>query len=178
MHDLLKFLSLLQTLSSGPNLLRSFLYISLAIFVYYLWGYDAVWAKVISFLVVDIALYFLIVIFLSNPLELIKYSFLKMFFLLLSALRIGIKLILIAISFVISIVYFISPIDIVPDILLGIGWIDDILLAVGLVSYAANSDLQIPDYSFRNNEEGYPIFKSILAISISTATTYYFRYAL
>lgn len=171
MHDLL---SLLYRLISLLNLLRILPCIGLAFIVFYLWGYDAVWAKIISFLVVDITIYFVIITFLSNPLELLKYVCLKLFFLFLTLFTVVAKIILVVVFIIVWIVYFISPIDIIPDIIVGIGWIDDFLLAVGLILSVANLSLEFPDYKLTDNNS-YPVFRNILAVIISTALTYAFR---
>jgi len=43
------------------------------------------------------------------------------------------------VAFIISIVYVISPIDLIPDIILVIGWIDDAIFLIGSIVFAQNA---------------------------------------
>jgi len=45
--------------------------------------------------------------------------------------------------FILSIVYVISPVDLIPDILLVVGWIDDALLLLGSIAFAGEAAKKI-----------------------------------
>ena len=50
---------------------------------------------------------------------------------------------LVLIALVVSIVYVISPIDLIPDIILVIGWIDDAIILLGSIAFAQSAARKI-----------------------------------
>lgn len=175
MHDFLKLVSLLKTIALGRDYAINIGYLILGVIVVYLWFSENVLAKAISFLSVDIALYFVLVVFLSSPVDFLYYLSLKIFSISFTVLRYGIKIILLILAIILSFVYFISPVDIIPDVFLGIGWIDDLLLASGLIIGAISSDVRIPEYRLGYSESAYPTLKRIITVMLSTAITYILR---
>jgi len=171
MHDLLKFYSWLQALHASQGLPRIILYIGSVILTILLWNQTHGFAQAIAFVAVTIGLYFAMLMFLSDPIELLRYICLKVFFLALSIVRISAKIVLVTLASILSLIYFLMPIDIIPDILLGIGWIEDILIAIGLVSYAASADVTLPEKTESIDTAQYPELKRFIAAVLAIFAT-------
>lgn len=174
MSELLKLLTSIQTLSSWRSLLTNAGYVAVGLFVIYLWRMDAGLARLLSYFLAIGLLYLGLMIFLKAPAGYAKYLYIKAIFLVLSLFRMASKAIVMGIALLLSFIYFISPIDIIPDILIGLGWIDDALIAFGLISFAANSKITVPvpdpenELEFQQNPRKYQIISIIVATVLVT----------
>jgi hypothetical protein len=76
---------------------------------------------------------------------------------------------------IVSVVYLISPIDFIPDILLVIGWIDDAIITIGAVVYAQEAMNKVfwGEYPPRNR-----ITVFILWYSVAIVFTYIIKYVI
>jgi uncharacterized membrane protein YkvA (DUF1232 family) len=172
MSDLLHLLSWIQTATSAKSILRTGAWLVAVVMLWMLRTSGSSGARWLGFVGVDVALYFGVVTFFQAPIEWIKYLFVNMIFLALSASRIAIKLILIGLAALLSLIYFISPIDFIPDILLGFGWIDDALVAFGLICYAARSNYTLPVPSISAEDAAtHPTWKIACVVTVSTCLT-------
>ena len=61
------------------------------------------------------------------------------------------RLIRVVVAIVISAVYGVFPIDLLPDLILGVGWMDDGLLFLGTMYWALFAGTKVVKYSLREN---------------------------
>ncbi len=144
MSDLLHVVSWIQTATSVRTYLRIGGWLLAALAVWMFWASDSPLARWIGFIAVDVALYLGIITFMRAPAEWLRYLFVSLIFVSMAMSQIIIKVTLMGMATILSVIYFLSPIDIIPDLLLGLGWIDDALIAWGLISYAAKSQYALP----------------------------------
>ncbi len=178
MSELLRLLSLIQTIGSAKYLVRAGAWILAALILWWLWVAESPLARFFAFVGVAAALYGGIWYFLEAPVEWTKYLFVKLIFVMLGASRLVIKIVLMGVAILLSAIYFISPIDFIPDILIGLGWIDDALVAFGLISYAANSKFSLPVPTISAEEAGeHPAWKVAFVATAATGITWVLRMA-
>jgi uncharacterized membrane protein YkvA (DUF1232 family) len=178
MSELLRLISLIQTAASAQSYARAAAWILGAIVIWWLWGAESAVLRLIAFVGADAAVCVGIWYFLKAPVEWAKYLFVNAVFLMLGLSRVFIKAIVMGIAILLSIIYFLSPLDFIPDILLGLGWIDDVLVAIGLISYAANSKFTIPVPSISAEEAAdRPGWKVALVATLGTILTLIVRAA-
>lgn len=174
MHDLLTAVGRVQSISSVPGILRNIATVGAAALGLFLWGYDAPWARVVSFIAVDAVLFLVIIRFLAHPLEMVRYVLVKLLLLFLSLFKLGLVVVFkLLIPAIIAIIYFISPIDLIPDIVLGIGWVDDLGVVIGLVIYAINTQVAMPSAVPDDNTS--PAVRYLIAAALATFLTYLLR---
>ena len=177
MHDLLQLLSSLQSLFTMPSTVRSAGWGCLAVAVLgvtgWMWFSSVEVLHWVAFLLVWAGLSFALLLFLSSPLQWVNYLVIQGFFLSLTLLRLGIKLVVVSLSVILSVIYFISPIDIIPDIFLGLGWIDDALIAWGLITWAWKAEIEIPMPAVSAAEASeQPFWKRLLAVFLAGTLTW------
>jgi uncharacterized membrane protein YkvA (DUF1232 family) len=172
MPEFLKLLSVVQVVSSWQSLVRAAWYLFVAVLLYNLWWAEHPLARLIGFAIADVVLFYVMIAFLRAPVEYAQYLALKALFLLLGVVRLTSKAFLMCLAFLLSAIYFMSPIDIIPDLLLGIGWIDDLLLAIGLISWSMSAKVRfpVPDPG-RLELENRPGSTWITAAALSTVLT-------
>lgn len=178
MHDLLQLLSSLQSLATMPSTARSVGWGCLAVAVLgataWMWCSSVEVLQWAAFLLVWVGLSFALLLFLGSPLQWVNYLLIQGFFLSLTLLRLGIKLVIVTLSVVLSVIYFISPIDIIPDIFLGLGWIDDALIAWGLITWAWKAEIEIPMPPISAEEAAeQPLWKRLLAVILAGTLTWF-----
>ena len=176
MSELLKLIAWAQTAASAKYLPRITAWVLSAIVLGILWFSESSVMRSFGFVGVDVAIYMGLFFFVQSPVEWAKILFVKLIFTILGASRLIIKVVLICVSLLLSAVYVISPCDIIPDILLGLGQLDDILITIGLVSYAANSkySLPVPTMSAEDAAD-LPFWKVVLLATMSTVITWFLR---
>lgn len=76
---------------------------------------------------------------------------------------------------VIALIYLISPIDIIPDVLVVIGWLDDILVTVGSIIYAREAASKI---FWGDNEPRNRFLSFIMWYSGATVITGLIKYSI
>ena len=178
MSDLLRLLSWIQTAASAKSIARTVVGILIAIVIFQLWTAESSLARFIGFSGVDIAICLAIFIFLQAPVEVTQWFFIQLVYGMLTMSRFLIKIILMGVAATLSLIYFISPIDIIPDILLGLGWIDDALVAFGLISYASRSNYSVPIPSMSIDEASrHPAWKLAMIATTGTILTIILRSA-
>jgi uncharacterized membrane protein YkvA (DUF1232 family) len=167
----------MQSLTSMPSTARSVGWGSLAVAVLgitgWMWFSSIEALRWVAFLLVWAGLSFALIFFLSSPLQWLNYLLFQAFFLALTLLRLCVKLVVVVLSIVLSAIYFISPIDLIPDLLLGLGWIDDVLIAWALISWAWKAQIEIPMPSVSAEEVSeQPLWKRLLAILLAGTLTW------
>lgn len=178
MSDLLHALYNLLALASVRSCAIAAGWLGGGFVVWRLWFSETTWTRWLGFLAVDVGLALGVLVFLRAPLQWINYIFFELLFLMLSASRALIKISLVIISAILSLIYFISPIDVVPDLLLGLGWIDDALVAWALIMRAVKSEYAVPmpDVS-AEDVAGRPAWKIACAVVVATFLTALLRLA-
>ena len=178
MSDLLRLFAWIQTAASAKSIGRTIAGILLAILVWQLWTAESALGRFVAFVAVDLALCAGIFVFLQAPVEVTQWLFIQLIYGMLTISRTFIKLIIMGLACLLSFIYFISPIDIIPDLLLGLGWIDDALVAFGLISYASRSNYQLPLPSMSIEEAStHPTWKLAMIGTCGTILTFMIRAA-
>lgn len=144
MHDLLHMLSNFQLLTTWQGWLRCIGYAVGAGLIWWFWRDESVAVKVLTYLAVATVFYFLTTEFMKSPRAFVVNAVRTIGRTLFSIGRTVIRWICIVLAILASAVYFFSPCDLIPDIIVGFGWIDDALLAIGLITGAAKVKVEPP----------------------------------
>jgi Protein of unknown function (DUF1232) len=139
-HQFFKIASTVQTASALPTILKNTGYALAVCMVLMLWFSGSPLLRGAAFLSTNYALYRVGLLALSNPNQFFMALCASLLKCVFTALRFGAKgLILLSAA-----VYAISPIDLISDVLIGLGWIEDILFCVGAV-VIARSETAFPN---------------------------------
>lgn len=157
-----------QTMASAKPWLRIGGGAVIAVVLWLLWNAETPWVRWLGFIGVAIVVDFGVVAFLEAPMEWLRYWTFRAVFGLLSASRAIIRALLIMLAALLSAIYALSPLDFIPDVLIGLGWIDDLLVAFGLIFYAAKWRYAIPAPSASAKETArHPVGRVVSAAAIA-----------
>ena len=144
MHEILLALSRLQTLSNIRSYIISLtIIIGLCLIIWALAG-DIWWlsitATIASAAIISVGIF----VFLEGPVQWTSFLIQKAFILSISIFAASIRVVAYGLAAVLSVVYFIWPLDLITDIIIIFGWIEDVAIAIGLFSVARSADIEMP----------------------------------
>lgn len=144
MHDLLHMLSNVQMFTTWQGWLRCAGYVGGGTLIWWFWRDESLVAKGLTYLAVATVFYFLTTEFMKSPRAFVVNALRTIGRTAFSIGRTVVRWVCILFALLASLVYFLSPCDIIPDVLIGFGWIDDALVAIGLVTGASRVKVEPP----------------------------------